>query len=82
MTQYLLDSSSKMNADRLLTIHFDELVLDPYKQIELIYNYFNIEMTPTYKKVVKEKITAQKKYKSKHNHTLDNCGITQKDLKI
>lgn len=79
--KHFLNSSRKINTDRLLTINFDELIVDPYKQIELIYNYFNIEMVPTYKKTLKEKIAAQKKYKSKHIHALDNCGITQKDLK-
>lgn len=79
--KHFLNSSKRMDATKLLSINFDDLVVDPYRQIELIYNYFNIEMTPAYKTILKEKTTSQKKYKSKHVHNLNNCGITQKDLK-
>jgi len=59
-----------------ITVKYDELIDDPTKQINLIYQRLGFKINAKYQKILNQEIEKNKNYKSNHKYYLEKYGIT------
>lgn len=67
-------------ADQYVMVRYQDLVADPQTTIEHIYQRFGMEMTEEYQQILKEDSAKAKRFKSKHNYSLDEMGLNSEDI--
>ncbi len=67
--------------DQYVMLRYKDLVADPKSAIENIYQRFGIEMTPEFEKILIDESEKARQFKSKHNYSLDQMGLSSTNLK-
>jgi hypothetical protein len=67
-------------SDQYVIVRYQDLVADPKKTVENIYQCFGIEMTDEYQKILTVESEIAKRYKSNHNYSLTSMGLDEKQL--
>lgn len=73
---YTVDYLEKLNEDQQIVINYDNFINDPEKTVKDIYRRFNIDLTPEFASVLKEKSDASRKYISPNMLDLAQDGFT------
>jgi hypothetical protein len=55
-------------------------VADPKGTIEEIYQRFGIELTEEYRQILQEEAEKSKHYKSSHHYSLEEMGLSEKEI--
>jgi hypothetical protein len=66
--------------DQYIMVHYQDLVADPEGTIKQIYHQFGIDMTAEYQNVLHEESERAKQYKSNHHYSLQEMGLTGKQI--
>jgi len=75
--QYL----KNLPSDQYVMLRYKDLVADPKSAIENIYQRFGIEMTPEFEQILIDETEKARQFKSKHNYSLDQMGLSSTTLK-
>ncbi len=67
--------------DQYVMLRYKDLVADPKSAIENIYQRFGIEMTPEFEQILIDETEKARQFKSKHNYSLDQMGLSSTTLK-
>jgi hypothetical protein len=70
----------KLGPDQFITVHFNELVADPQKQVEAIYERFGWDMPERLRQRLSAECLVKKKFKSTHMYSLAEYGLTEDDI--
>lgn len=71
---------TRIAPQNLVDLKYENLTSHPVATIELIYNKFNFEITPTYRTAIEAEQTRSKSYKSKHHYSLEKYGLTKEEI--
>ncbi len=63
--------------ETLLKVPYEDLISDPYKTVCRIYEKFGLEKSPEYDIRLTEEAQKARKYKSKHNYSLERYGLSE-----
>ena len=74
--QYL----KKLPANQYVMVRYQDLVADPQKTIENIYQRFGIEMNEDYQRILHLESEKAKQFKSKHHYTLGKMGLNSQEI--
>ena len=61
--------------DRYAVIYFEDFVADPQKEIEYLYNRFEMEVSPEFRDILAFQTQRSRNYRSNHNYSLDKIGL-------
>lgn len=65
-----------MDEDKYMFMMFDDMVKDLDGSIRGLYKKFDLEMSPEFEKILHAKVEASKNYKSGHQYTMEQFGLT------
>lgn len=74
---HLHELEKDFSADTLLKVRYEDLVADPYKTVGRIYQKFGLETSPEYDRLLTEETQKSRKYKSRHNYSLKDYGLSE-----
>jgi hypothetical protein len=77
---YIYEQKEKIKKENLLILKYEDVVKSPKDTAEKIYNYFDFEMSDSFKESLNSYSTKSKKYKSKHHYSLAQYGIKKEDI--
>jgi hypothetical protein len=75
--EHLHELEKDFPAGTLIKVRYEDLVADPYKTVHSIYQEFGLEISPEYDKLLTEETQKSRKYKSRHNYTLESYGLSE-----
>jgi hypothetical protein len=75
--QYFYQISKELPDSQFFSVGYDELVSNPENVIEQIYFHFGMEMSPEFKKRLKESTQKSKNFKSKHSYSIEEYGLSK-----
>ena len=75
--RYALELKRTLPEERLRVVRYEELVRDPKRVVEGVYEWLGETMSPGYRKTLEEMTTRQKRYKSAHRYSLAQFGLTE-----
>lgn len=67
----------EMPAKNLHVVMYDDLVADPKKVVENLYDWMELPMSEDYASRLAEATQSQRKYKSNHRYSLEQFGLTK-----
>ena len=73
--------NNKIDKNKLMIVHFDEMMNDFEGLMKKICKFTNIELTENLKKDIQETANKQRKFQSGHKYDLEKFGITEKQIK-
>jgi hypothetical protein len=76
----LFKEMKQNNPQNLIEIYYPDLVNNPFKTIEAIYQQFNLEMSPHFREKLKQETQKNSSYQSRHRYSLEQFGLTEKQL--
>ncbi len=74
--RYALELRKVIPASQFLVISYDQVVRDPGKTVERIYQHLGMEVSPRFRVRLDEATQKQKTFKSEHDYALEDFGIT------
>ncbi len=80
--KYFFELKKAYPESQILTIPYTELSKHPYKTVERIYSHFNMAMSENFKEQLRAKTNITRKYKSKHNYSLEQYGLKPSDIHV
>lgn len=78
--QYFYEQKSLIEPKNLKTVRYSDLVKHPRDTVIDIYNHFGIEITPKFRQQLDKITVRSRNYKSKHSYSLEEYGITAKEV--
>ncbi len=78
--KYFNKFKEKLDPKNLITINYEDLINNPKVTIEEIYNHFGLEMSDVYSKKLAAITKKQKSYKSSHDYSLEQFGMTEEHV--
>ena len=75
--KYFDNFKDKLDPERLVVVKYDELSAHPENTIRSIYDQFGLSISDSYAEKLREVTRNQKKYKSVHNYSLEQYGMTE-----
>ncbi|MFW5925345.1 MAG: sulfotransferase family protein [Myxococcota bacterium] len=79
--RYALDARAFIPPEQFHVVRFDELVVDPKRAIEGIYDHFGMPMTDRYRGRLDEATRNAAQFKSRgHQYTLEEFGLTRDEV--
>lgn len=72
--RYAVDIVDQLPADQSLIVEFRELLADPKRVVETLYERFGIEMTDEFARFLDEEREAARTFKSQHEYALEGQG--------
>ncbi|MCA9299902.1 MAG: sulfotransferase, partial [Phycisphaerales bacterium] len=63
--------------DRVITIHYDELVADPKATVQRIYDFYGYQMSSAMKERLESAVVENSEHRSEHEYTLEDFGLTR-----
>lgn len=77
---YPLERLERRPEDSYILINYEELVSEPSRVIQAIYQRFGFELTPGFLQALQEEDENAKGYKSNHDYSLDQFHITREQI--
>ena len=77
---YTLARLEQARPSSYLLVNYDDLVRQPSRVIQAIYEAFGFEMTPAYSKILDQEDLKAKGYKSGHEYTLSQFEFTREQI--
>jgi len=78
--QYFYEMRAKFPKNQLVTVAYKNLVERPYETVTSIYQQFDMPMSDAFLNRLEEKTKVSRTYKSKHSYSLEQYGLTAKDI--
>ena len=78
--RYVLEVRKQIPEEQLHFVRYADLVRDPKGEVERVYAWLGLELTPAYRAVLDEATSKQRKYKSKHRYSLAQFGLSEQDI--
>lgn len=78
--RFLHEQSQGQHAASLMTVRFEELVRQPVDTVQSIYAFLGKEFRPEYAHRLEETCSAPKAFKSAHNYSLTDFGLSEEDI--
>jgi hypothetical protein len=78
--KYFDEFKSKLNPKQIAIVKYDDLVGNPKKTIEEVYNHFGLNISAAYAAKLTAVSNTQKEYKSKHDYDLADYGMTEEQV--
>lgn len=66
--------------DQYIRIQYRDLVKDPKGTVEKIYQQFNLELSPSFQKILQAEAEKAKAFKSKHRYNLKQMGLSKRQI--
>lgn len=66
---------------RVLRVYYEELVADPVRVVEQIYDFLGHELSETARARLLETVQAQRSFKSAHKYTIEEFGLTPDEVR-
>lgn len=67
--------------NRKAIVVYNQLVHDPTKTVKNVYRQLELELTPEYAETLSKEDAKAKHFRSKHEYSLDQFGLTPQDIK-
>lgn len=67
--------------ERIHVVHYPELVEDPRAVVEGLYDWMELPMSDAYRTRLNEATRKQRRYRSKHEYSLEEFGVTKEDVR-
>lgn len=71
-----VNSLKKMDEDKYMFMMFDDMVTDLDGSIRSVYKKFDLDLGPEFEKILQKKVESSKHYKSGHEYSLEQFGLT------
>jgi omega-hydroxy-beta-dihydromenaquinone-9 sulfotransferase len=75
--KHLFTFRNKVNPNRYYCVDYRDLARNPRETIEKLYNHFGWTMSNDYRAKLDEATQRQRKFKSKHEYTLEEFGLSR-----
>ena len=73
----LMDTLPK---ERFHLVRYKDLIKDPKRVVEEVYGWMELEMSPAYRAKLEEVTRRQKRYKSSHEYSLEEYGLSKEEV--
>lgn len=80
MFKYANELTKELPPERLMVVKYEDFLSKPKEIVEKVYKWLGIEMSETFIKKLDEKLSEERKFKSKHKYSQDEFGITRKEI--
>ncbi len=77
---YFHKIKDELNNDHLMVVQYTDLVANPKQTVYDIYEKFNLDVSPAFEKRLEAETSKQRTYRSKHSYSLEQYGLSEKDL--
>ncbi len=74
------EGMAKLPPESLMVVNYHELVADPKRIVEGVYEHFGLPLSPSFSQMLAEETERSRKRKSKHRYQLDDYGITKEEI--
>jgi hypothetical protein len=78
--RYPLDRLRYLGRERYAVVRFDDLVRDPSKTVNGIYDRLGLEMSPDYADILDEEAEFARRYRSRHKYSLEGLGLSRERI--
>jgi hypothetical protein len=78
--RHLFEFRQRIEAERYYCIDYRDLVRDPLGTVERLYSHFQWPMPPTMRVKLEQASARQREFKSKHEYTLEEFGLTREGV--
>jgi len=78
--QGIINYRHKFMPENLIDIKYDELVIDPEKTVNSIYQHFRMPLNDLYKARLLRDCIAAKSYISTHEYSVEDYGFTSEEI--
>ena len=75
--RYLLEFKRKLPEERFIEVRYTDLVADPKGTVERVYSKLRLPMTEEYRQVLEVEAEKARKYKSRHQYSLEDFGLSK-----
>jgi len=75
-----LERLAALPAERYLIVNYDDLLAEPRKVFEDIYEHFDLAMTPEFEARLDVEVAKMLRHKSRHNHSLEGSSVTRERI--
>lgn len=76
----ILEVKRGLSPERFMEVRYEELVADPGGTVKRIYDRFGIPVSPNYKDWLDQETERAKGYKSRHQYSLEEYGLTREQV--
>ncbi len=77
---YPLELLEHVPEDRYVVIRYDHLAEDPEAVVRAVYQRFGLEMSPAYASLLRQVGERAKSYRSRHEYSLEDVGLTRQQV--
>lgn len=78
----LADDSPAARDGRVLTVRFEDLVGRPIETVERVYGFLGNDVHPEHRAILEQKLARPEAFKSAHNYSLADFGMTDDDVLV
>jgi hypothetical protein len=75
--RYILEIKKTLPPEQYLEIYYEDLVANPGLAVERIYSHFGLPLSPGHQTYLEAQTQRALKYKSNHNYSLDEFGLSK-----
>ena len=76
----LFEIKKTLPAEQYLEVYYDDLIANPRKAVEDIYDYFGMPLSPKHRAFLEQASLQARSYKSMHNYSLEQFGLTRQQV--
>lgn len=76
----LFDARERFGDSAMITIRFPELVGQPRRSVERIYEWLDTPMEPAFEQRLDRELAARRDYSSSHSYSLEEYGLTKGEI--
>lgn len=74
------EARKRVDDDHMMTVRFDNLVAEPKKHIERIYDWLDYDITPSFEYNLDAELRSRREYSSSHEYSLEQFGLTRGEI--
>lgn len=74
---HFFEAQKNLGGDRLISFKYETLIHEPIETVQKVYNQFNLDYTDRYHQALIKSVSRAKSYKSRHQYTLEQFGLSR-----